>query len=153
MLEGAISFIISLEMVLVLHWCVMVAGFHFYSLWQPSLTSYVQHRRCGIGIRLLKVSPVLFIVWLFLEPCELPLHSTNWFLYLQASSLTNAFFAVQDDSYLQHLTDACHDAVRRLLGPLHALKYSRCTGLMFTCCVLPAIPSQSPLQVLAWGDS
>ncbi|CAL8460771.1 g302 [Coccomyxa elongata] len=33
--------------------------------------------------------------------------------------------AQKDESYLQHLTDACHDAVRRLLGPRPALKYSR----------------------------
>lgn len=37
--------------------------------------------------------------------------------------------ALQDESYLQHLTDACHDAVRRLLGPRQALKYSRCVLL------------------------
>ncbi|CAK0746013.1 hypothetical protein CVIRNUC_001661 [Coccomyxa viridis] len=33
--------------------------------------------------------------------------------------------AQKDELYIQHLADSCHDAVRRLLGPRQALKYSR----------------------------
>lgn len=54
-LEGAISSIIFLEVVVVLHWCAVISGFQFYSLWQPSLTSYVQHRRCGDRIQCWKL--------------------------------------------------------------------------------------------------
>lgn len=32
---------------------------------------------------------------------------------------------MQDELYLHHLTDACHDAVRRLLGPRKALLWNR----------------------------
>ena len=31
----------------------------------------------------------------------------------------------QDDVYLQQVTSSCHEVVRRLLGPIAALQYSR----------------------------
>ena len=39
--------------------------------------------------------------------------------------LQQRLLAMQDELYCQHLTDACHDAVRQLLGPRKALLWSR----------------------------
>ena len=41
----------------------------------------------------------------------------------------------QDDLYLHYLTDACHDAVRRLLGPRKALLWNRYCNTTAWCCV------------------
>ena len=43
----------------------------------------------------------------------------------QPIMLQQRLLAMQDELYCQHLTDACHDAVRQLLGPRKALLWSR----------------------------
>ena len=47
---------------------------------------------------------------------------------------------LQDELYLHYLIDACHDAVRRLLGPRRALLWNRHAPAEFsapsTCCLL-----------------
>jgi hypothetical protein len=40
-------------------------------------------------------------------------------------TVCEAAVRLQDEVYLQYLTDSCHDAVRRLLGPRQALLWAR----------------------------
>ena len=47
----------------------------------------------------------------------------------------------QDELYLQHLADACQDAVRRFLGPRWALQHARQVSSMFYPGVLACLLS------------
>jgi len=68
---------------------------------------------------------------------------------------------VQDELYLHHLTDACHDAVRRLLGPRRALLWNRhataytrpgyCTHSKYTQMFVPLRETAVAAQLLYYG--
>ena len=73
--------------------------------------------------------------------------------------LQQRLLAMQDELYRQHLTDACHDAVRQLLGPRKALLWSRqvkgCLPQVVACFMLlfPPVSTWHGRGVTSSADS